>query len=81
MSGEKWKLVKARVTPYFDKVFATRQNLADCCVNWAAVDGTFGGIRGVYGRTEPQSCRAGAHSDVITGFDPFLLFVLNCPQR
>jgi hypothetical protein len=30
-SGEKWKLVKARVTPYFDKVFATRQNLADCC--------------------------------------------------
>jgi hypothetical protein len=28
-SGEKWKLVKARVTPYFDKVFATRQFLAD----------------------------------------------------
>jgi hypothetical protein len=30
-SGEKWKLVMARVTPYFDKVFATRQNLAECC--------------------------------------------------
>jgi hypothetical protein len=31
MSGEKWKLVKARVTPYFNKVFAARQNLAECC--------------------------------------------------
>jgi hypothetical protein len=30
-SGEKWKLVKARVTPYFNKVFAARQNLAECC--------------------------------------------------
>jgi hypothetical protein len=30
-SGEKWKLVKARVTPYFNKVFAARQNLADGC--------------------------------------------------
>jgi hypothetical protein len=30
-TAKKRKLVKARVTPYFNKVFAARQNLADCC--------------------------------------------------